>query len=141
MNEEQNGFSIDVQAETSSFSFSEETTTESSYTIMKDIPLPETVFFTPTEINIEKTVTPQTSTVGVNYNVKIDAEEAYNKAEQTEVMLNEVRGGMLDMYNEMKNSWLSNNNKDDFEERPTIEPTNLIFENRRDKMSSPPKWA
>jgi len=141
MNEEQNGFSIDVQAETSSFSFSEETTTESLYTIMKDIPLPETVFFTPTEINIEKTVTPQTSTVGVNYNVKIDAEEAYNKAEQTEAMLNEVRGGMLEMYNEMKNSWLSNNNKDDFEERPTIEPTNLIFENRRDKMSSPPKWA
>jgi len=71
----------------------------------------------------------------------MDAETAYSKAEETEKKLNEVRSSMLDMYNNMMNSWLPNNNKDDFEERPTTEPQNLIFENRRDRMSMPPKWA
>jgi hypothetical protein len=144
MNEQSNNFSIDIQAEVDSVSnLDSELTGEPStvVNVLKDIPLPETVFYTATDIDIDSRIKPQISSFDTDVTIKVDAEEAYSKAEETEKRLNEVRDGMLDMYSNMMNSWLPNNNKDDFEERPTTEPQNLIFENRRDRMSMAPKWA
>jgi hypothetical protein len=144
MNEENNNFSIDIQAEVDSMSGSQqELTGEPSQivNVMKDIPLPETIFYTATDVDISSKIVPQIATLDTEFSIKVDAEEAYSKAEETEAKLEEVRGGMIDMYQNMMNSWLPNNNKDEFEERPTTEPTNLIFEARRDRMSMAPKWA
>jgi hypothetical protein len=144
MNEQSNNFSIDIQAEVDAASNMDlESTGEPStiVNVLKDIPLPETIFYTPTDVDIDTKIKPQISSLDTDVTIKVDAEEAYSKAEETEKRLNEVRDGMLDMYNNMMNSWLPNNNKDDFEERPTTEPQNLIFENRRDRMSMAPKWA
>lgn len=144
MNEENNNFSIDIQAEVDSMGNTQEELTGEPSTIvnvLKDIPLPETSFYTATDIDSGTRVAPQIAIIDKDFNIKMDAETAYSKAEETEKKLNEVKNGMLDMYNNMMNSWLPNNNKDEFEERPTTEPQNLIFENRRDRMSMPPKWA
>jgi len=144
MNEENNNFSIDIQAEVDSMGNTQEELTGEPSTIvnvLKDIPLPETSFYTATDVDMGTRVAPQIAIIDKDFNIKMDAETAYSKAEETEKKLNEVRSSMLDMYNNMMNSWLPNNNKDDFEERPTTEPQNLIFENRRDRMSMPPKWA
>jgi hypothetical protein len=144
MNEENNNFSIDIQAEVDSMGNTQEELTGEPSTIvnvLKDIPLPETSFYTATDIDSGTRVAPQIAIIDKDFNIKMDAETAYSKAEETEKKLNEVKDGMLDMYNNMMNSWLPNNNKDEFEERPTTEPQNLIFENRRDRMSMPPKWA
>jgi hypothetical protein len=144
MNEENNNFSIDIQAEVNSMGNTQEELTGEPSTIvnvLKDIPLPETSFYTATDVDTGTRVAPQIAIIDKDFNIKMDAETAYSKAEETEKKLNEVKDGMLDMYNNMMNSWLPNNNKDEFEERPTTEPQNLIFENRRDRMSMPPKWA
>jgi len=144
MNEENNNFSIDIQAEVDSMGNTQEELTGEPSTIvnvLKDIPLPETSFYTATEVDTGTRVAPQIAIIDKDFNIKMDAETAYSKAEETEKKLKEVKDGMLDMYNNMMNSWLPNNNKDEFEERPTTEPQNLIFENRRDRMSMPPKWA
>ena len=144
MNEENNNFSIDIQAEVDSMGNTQEELTGEPSTIvnvLKDIPLPETSFYTATDVDTGTRVAPQIAIIDKDFNIKMDAETAYSKAEETEKKLKEVKDGMLDMYNNMMNSWLPNNNKDEFEERPTTEPQNLIFENRRDRMSMPPKWA
>lgn len=144
MNEENNNFSIDIQAEVDSMGTTQEELTGEPSTIvnvLKDIPLPETSFYTATDVDTGTRVAPQIANIDTDFTIKMDAEAAYSKAEETEKKLNEVRDGMLDMYNNMMNSWLPNTNKDEFEERPTTEPQNLIFENRRDRMSMPPKWA
>jgi len=144
MNEENNNFSIDIQAEVDSMGNTQEELTGEPSTIvnvLKDIPLPETSFYTATDIDSGTRVAPQIAIIDKDFNIKMDAEAAYSKAEETEKKLNEVKDGMLDMYNNMMNSWLPNNNKDEFEERPTTEPQNLIFENIRHRMSMPPKWA
>lgn len=144
MNEENNNFSIDIQAEVDSMGTTQEVLTGEPSTIvnvLKDIPLPETSFYTATDVDTGTRVTPQIANIDTDFSIKMDAEEAYSKAEETEKKLKEVRDGMLDMYNDMMNSWLPNRNKDEFEERPTTEPQNLIFENRRDRMSMAPKWA
>jgi hypothetical protein len=144
MNEENNNFSIDIQAEVNSMGNTQEELTGEPSTIvnvLKDIPLPETSFYTATDVDTGTRVAPQIAIIDKDFNIKMDAETAYSKAEETEKKLKEVKDGMLDMYNNMMNSWLPNNNKDEFEERPTTEPQNLIFENRRDRMSMPPKWA
>ena len=144
MTDETNNFSIDVQAEVDSMNTGQQELTGEPSTIvnvMKDIPLPETIFYTPTEIDLHTKIVPQIAKLDTDFVIKMDPEEAYSKAEETEAKLEEIRGGMFDMYNNIKNSWLPNNNKDEFEERPTTEPQNLIFEARRDRMSMAPKWA
>jgi S-adenosylmethionine synthetase len=143
MNEENNTFSLDVQAETAvaAPSLDGGDSPAGSQTIMQAVALPETTLFTPTPVTITEAIHPAKAKVELNPEIKIGAEEAYSKAEDTEKKLNEVRAGMLDMYNDMKNDWIPNKNKDEFEERPTTEPNNLIFDARRDRMSMEPKWA
>jgi hypothetical protein len=143
MNEQNNGFSLDVAAETQAMSSSltSEEGQTIEFTVMEAVPLPETTFFSPTKVDIEQSITPEKAKIELNPELKVNAEEAYSKAEETEAKLEEVRGGVLDMYNEMKNSWIPNKNTDEFEERPTTEPQKLIFDARRERMSMPPKWA
>jgi hypothetical protein len=104
--------------------------------LIKSIPIEAT------EIESKTSVVPQESkTSGINFSVKVDPETAYKKAQEVETSLKTLQSGVETMANEMNNSWLPNKNRDDFEERPTVEATNLIFENRRDKMSQNPLWS
>lgn len=78
---------------------------------------------------------------GIDYNIKVDPEDAYQKAEVVESNLEEMKTDIRDLYNNAKNNWLPLRDKDEFEERPITEAVNLIFEHRRDRMSVPPEWS
>jgi hypothetical protein len=144
MNEE-NKFSLDVQAETQAISPSiqEDLLNPSEFiNLQPSLELPPRILLQATEIDVEENVKAQRSeTAALDFNVKMDAEAAYEKAEYLEEQMTEMRGGFQDLYNNVKNNWLPSRQKDEFEERPTIEPTNLIFYARRDRMSMPPQWA
>jgi hypothetical protein len=144
MNEEQNNFQIDVQAEQQAMS---QALDENNFNpsqlihVMKDIPLPETVFYTATDSFKSNLITSQSSTQEVGFQIKVDAEEAYLKAEDTEKKLLMMAMGMQELAEGIQPSWLENRNKDNFEERVVVEPVNLIFESRRDRMTVFPKWC
>jgi hypothetical protein len=144
MNEEQNNFQIDVQAEQQAMS---QALDENNFNpsqlihVMKDIPLPETVFYTATDSFKSNLITSQSSTQEVGFQIKVDAEEAYLKAEDTEKKLLMMAMGIQELSEGIQPGWLENRNKDDFEERVVVEPVNLIFESRRDRMSLFPKWS
>lgn len=144
MNEENNNFYMDIQAEVNAVSLTpsdEGLTTEELVHVMKDIPLPESIAYTATDFETKGTIAPEIQKLQMDYSVKIDAEEAYSKAEETEEKLNKMSQSMVELYSQFQKPWLENTNKDLFEERPTTEPQNLIFEARRDRTSLPPMWA
>lgn len=144
MNEE-NQFSIDVQAESESLSSSLESTTftPSEFINMQpDLELGKRIFLQATPVDVTANVSAESSQVyGLDFAVKIDPEAAYQKAEMLEQSVMELGGGFKDLYNNLKKSWIPIREKDEFEERPIIESNNLIFYARRDKMSMAPLWS
>lgn len=144
MNQE-NQFSIDVKAESQAISplIQEGLSTPSEFiNVQPDMPLPDPILFKATEIDLSETVKAEASQIaGLDFDVKMQVEEVYERTEQLEEKMGEMYGGFQDLYENVKNKWLPIREKDEFEERPTIEPRNLIFEARRDKMSMPPQWG
>ena len=104
--------------------------------LIPSIPYEATSFDSSMNVNAEKT-----QTYGLNFNVKIDPEQVYEKTQILESQVASLQSGVETMVNEMNSSWIPNKNRDDFEERPLIEATNLIFENRRDNASLTPPWS
>lgn len=144
MNEEENNFTLDIDAERQAMAPAlNETEFEPSQLthMVKDIPVPEMVFYTPTESFKTGDVAPQLSTMTTDLNVKVEPEDAIMKVEETEKKLATMAQGMQELAEGIQPSWLENRNKDDFEERVIVEPQNLIFEDRRDRMSMYPRWA
>ena len=142
---EQNPFSIDVNAESQAISplIQEGLSTPSEFiNIQPDIPLADPILFQATEIDMSETVKAESAQVtGLDFDVKMDVEAVYERTEQLEEKMGEMYGGFQDLYENVKKSWLPIKDQDEFEERPTTEPQNLIFNTRRDKMSMPPYWA
>lgn len=145
MNEENNQFSIDVAAESQVISPSlqpDEMAPSEFINVLKDIPVPEPISFEPTAVEVDTKVGAELSKLsGIDFVVKVDAEEAYERTKTLEQQVLQLNGGISDIYNEMKGSWLPNKNRDDFEERPTTEPNNLIFNARRDHSSQFPPFS
>lgn len=93
-----------------------------------------------TQIEPPRNISAQSSG-GVNMSVKIQAEDAFKKAEGISHEVQELRQGIQEVQNSIKEPWLPMREKDEFEERPTTEPTNLIFEERRSRMTAYPEWG
>ena len=144
MNEE-NKFSIDIQAESRAISSSLNDPLLSPSDIIHiqpTTPLPERILFKATDVDLASSIQVESSKItGLDFMVKVDNEELQQKTKILENSMEEMYGGFQDMYNHIKKSWIPIRDKDDFEERPTIEANNLIFYDRRDKMSMPPLWA
>lgn len=94
------------------------------------------------EVNVSKAVNAQSSTANIsNMQVKMDASDAFKKAESVAQQVNDMRQGMDEVAKSVKSPWLPTREKDEFEERPTTEPTNLIFEQRKARMMVFPEWS
>lgn len=144
MNEETNNFYMDIQAEVNAVSLTPQNEglgVDELVHVMKDLRLPESIPYTATTFEMSEGVAPEIQKLEMEFGVKIDAEEAYSKAEETEKKLENMSKSMVELYTQFQPQWLQNTNKDPFEERPTTEPTNLIFEARKDRTSLPPYWA
>jgi hypothetical protein len=100
------------------------------------------VIMEPTEFDTAKQIQPDFSTTtGIDFNVKVDAEDAYEKAEMIESGFLDMKKDIRELYGNAKNNWLPLRDNDEFEERPITEATNLIFDQRRNRMSRPPEWS
>lgn len=100
------------------------------------------VIMEPTEFDTAKQIQPDFSTTtGIDFNVKVDAEDAYEKAEMIESGFLDMKKDIRELYSNAKNNWLPLRDNDEFEERPITEATNLIFDQRRNRMSRPPEWS
>jgi hypothetical protein len=77
------------------------------------------------EAQFSKTITPT--------NIESDVDSLYQKTKSLEesIMNLQNRG----------DGWLKTKERDSFEERPTVEPTNLVFEQRKMRSSTIPEWA
>lgn len=158
MNEEDN-ISIDLEAETSIIApllTPSEIETNTNYSGTSELPLPENVFAeaqpsiplpdsfvmgpTPTTENISSTL-PQYSEILSNLSTGFDPEVLYQKTESLEKQIQEIGTSISELQQHGKGSWLQTREKNNFEERPTVTPTNLIFENRILRMTSRPEWA
>lgn len=158
MNEEDN-ISIDLEAETSIIApllTPSEVEGNTNYSGTSELPLPENVFAevqpsislpeafvlgpTPTTENISSTL-PQYSEILSNLSTGFDPEALYQKTESLEKQIQEIGTSVNELQQHGKGSWLHPKDKNTFEERPTVTPTNLIFENRIIRMSSKPEWA
>jgi hypothetical protein len=142
---EANQFSIDIKAETQAISSSldEQVLTPSDIiNIQSSPPLAERALFQATEVDLSSTIKAESSKItGLDFMVKADTEELQKQTESLEQSMNEMYGGFKDIYDYIKGNWIPNREKNDFEERPTIEANNLIFYARRDKMSMAPHWG
>jgi hypothetical protein len=105
------------------------------------IELPESTIIQNTDNNNPSgAIKPQYSETISNFSIKVDAEAAYEKANQLEEKLNTLDQNMSSLKNPNGN-WLKNKEKNNYEERPTVDPTNLIFENRVTRFAARPVWV
>lgn len=158
MNEE-NNISIDLDAEkflVAPLLTEDEIKEEINYNIVNEQPLPESSFTevqvngflpdayvlgpTPTTENITSLL-PQYSEILTQTSLKIDSETLYHKTVSIEKQVEQLGSALENMQNENKGSFMGKKEKDRFEERPYVIPTNLIFEQRMARMSSKPEWS
>ena len=105
------------------------------------IELPESTIIKSTDDNNPSgAIKPQYSQTISNFSIKVDAEAAYEKANQLEEKFNILDENMSSL-KKSNGNWLNNQEKDKYEERPTVDPTNLIFENRVTRFSARPVWV
>lgn len=82
---------------------------------------------------------PEIAKTNVGLSVKFDARDGYNRLNQKISSLEEdVRNTNL----KDLSSWLPYPKaRNNFEEKPSTDPTNLVFNNRTDKFFDTPQWA
>lgn len=144
MNEETNQFKININAEKEMVSIlpsSETPNTVDLVVPMKDNPLPiQSPITLDGNVNEPKLDAQKKEIGSVGFEIKMQPEVVYKKTEMLEEKILQLQSGIMDVVKQMNNSWIPNKNFDNFEERPTIEPGNLIFEHRRNQMSIFPEW-
>ena len=105
------------------------------------IALPESVILKPTAEKIQPYSEPRASALNdIKVSVKIKPEDALNKANQVDKNLDKVRLDLESLAGEMRNPDSRLIAKDNYEEKITIPAENLIFENRKNRMTKHPDW-
>lgn len=112
-----------------------------AYVPQPSIQLPEQTIFESTQEKIQPQVQPsQASLIGTNISVKVEPEEVLRKTNEVDKGLQAVRKDVEGIYSQMRNPDGRLNQHDSFEERVTIPAANVIFENRKIKMTKYPDW-
>jgi hypothetical protein len=102
------------------------------------IQLPEAEYIVPTKTTDSfstQQVQSQFSKTMQSSTVNNDLDIVYQKTKTLEAEIIDIQNANI------KDGWLQTNEKDRFEERPTVEPNNLVFEQRKMRMSTLPEWA
>lgn len=156
MNE--NEFSLDISAEKQIFSValtpselkqSELQSVQSSSNLPESIqlssenqpkvPLPEPIILNATPIKTDVVPAAEVSKVSVGLDIKFDAQASYNKLSQK---VETLESNMISSEERnMQQSLPYPRAQNKFEEKPTTEPTNLIFETRVLKFAKTPMWS
>jgi hypothetical protein len=142
MNQDSQGFQLDVQAEQQAFSsiITPSEIRSPAVSVQADKQdLPSSVSYEPTSVNIATEAQADVAKTNINLQVKFDPEMGYKSLKSTVDGLQETVKSTVD---NATNRWIPNPKAaSKFEERPTLEQTNLIFEDRRERFSQLPKWS
>ena len=137
-----NDFVLDISAEQQAFSGSIMSASEQMQEIQVSpdaIRLPDSMSYTPSAVDVSATTQAEASKVSVDLTLKFDPEEQYKALKET---VDGMQKGIEQIGSEQHSKWIpfprALNN---FEEKPILEQTNLIFEERRSKFSEFPRWA
>lgn len=126
------------ETETIATSFALPESLSLSEQLQPTVELPKSVLLEPTKLENASTPTAEVSNVAAGLSVKFDAESSYN---QLSKKVEEIEQGFDSNMNLSGDRWIpypKAQNK--FEEKPTTDPTNLIFEDRMDRFSTFPVW-
>jgi hypothetical protein len=103
--------------------------------------LPESVLLKPTEEKIQPYSEPRASALNdIKVSVKIKPEDALNKANQVGKNLDLIKKDVEDISSQLRNPDSRLMARDNYEEKITIPAENLIFENRKNRMTQHPDW-
>ena len=157
MNEETNdSFNLDVTAEQQAFSsvISPSTIESPQFsTPLKEIPLPDSisieagqflklpdsVAIKPSNLEYETSAVAEVSKTAIDLEVKFDAEASYRNLYD---QVTDMQGTLNNAVNSLTNTWIPDPKAaSKFEERPSLDPTNIIFDARRERFSQYPHWA
>jgi len=137
-----NDFVLDISAEQQAFSNSIMSASEQMTEIQGNpdiIRLPDSMSYTPANVDVSNATTAETSKVAMDLTIKFDPETQYKALKET---VDGMQKGIQELGNSQQSKWIpfprALNN---FEEKPILEQTNLIFEERRSKFSEYPRWA
>jgi len=155
---QENKFNLDVEAEQKAFApaikpannaLQIETTAQASdplppsilfTTVAQPSPqLPSSVTYVPSKVDVSHNPEAQTADVRMNLKIKFDAEQSYNHLKKT---MDDVQETLASTVNQIQTKWIPEPRAiNSFEEKPTLEQTNLIFDSRMEKFSEYPRWA
>jgi hypothetical protein len=104
-----------------------------------DPPLLESIVYQATKVDISEKTSAEVADVGIKLQVKFDPEASYKKLEEN---VDGIRDSVTSIADNAQNKWIPNPSPaSKFEERPTLEPTNLIFDARSERFALYPNWA
>jgi hypothetical protein len=101
--------------------------------------LPKSVVLDPTQLSSIKATMAETASISVGLNVKFDAEASYNKLTKK---IDDLEQNIESVGNQNVQNWMPYPKAENkFEEKPSVDPTNLIFDDRMQRFSDIPSWA
>ena len=141
MNDE-NNIAIDVDAEKQIFSSAitpSSIQSPSASVEQAEVNLPPSLPYTATQVNIKTNTQAEVSKTSLDLSIKFNAEDSYNNLKNA---VDSLQSQVNSNSNQLVNRWIPDPRPaNKFEEKPTVEPTNLIFVNRREQFSRFPHWA
>jgi hypothetical protein len=162
MADENNTFSVDVSAETNALgsNLDYEDMGPSKTIFLPDLDLPESTVFdfmkipdlpksVPhefTEQNFASLKVEEQQIIGENYTsalkteIKDDLEDATEKINQMESQFVTMNNGIRNAFDVMQGNIKRQSQRDNFEERITVLPTDLIYDNRTQRAMQAPDW-
>jgi len=104
-----------------------------------DPPLMESIVYQATKVDVSEKTSAEVADVGIKLQVKFDPEASYKKLEEN---VDGIRDSVTSLADNAQNQWIPNPSPaSKFEERPTLEQTNLIFDARAERFAQYPIWA
>lgn len=101
--------------------------------------LPDSIIITPTQLDVSTSPVAEVSKAAIDLEVKFDAESSYRNLSDQVVDMQSTLKSTVD---NLTNTWIPNPRPaSKFEERPSLDPTNIIFDARRARFSQYPHWA
>jgi hypothetical protein len=104
-----------------------------------DPPLLDSIVYQATKVDISEKTSAEIADVGIKLQVKFDPEASYKKLEEN---VDGIRDTVTSLADNAQNKWIPNPSPaSKFEERPTLEQTNLVFDARAERFAQYPTWA
>jgi hypothetical protein len=134
--------SVDVSAEQQSFSAAITPSGLDMSTItaaQQTVQLPPSILITPTNIQVDADTVADISKVAVDLDVKFDAEAAIKSLNSR---VQDLSDNMENTVNSMQTKWIPDPKAAQrFDERPTTQTSNLVFDARSNEFTNYPRWG